>query len=753
MKILEAAAPIATLVLLAGPAAPDAAAASPLPQGVAANRAAPAAAPASSPMSAEESDKRMRERLKLVAADRANHPFLGTATRDKFMKQLAELPADGSLDDRLMLLDLIGYQWLVLGDFKKGREYLERACQLAPRSKGHIDAKYRQLLLNLAISFMRQGEIENCVACCNGESCILPIAGGGVHTKPEGSTHARDVLNELLRIDPDDAAARWLLNLAAMTLGDWPKGVPKRQRLPDELFKSEVEFPRFPNVAGSLGLANPNLCGGSITEDFDRDGDVDLVTCSWDPGERMLYWRNDGGKFVERGEEAGFGGASLLCGGLNLVSGDYDNDGLVDILVLRGAWCGKNGCHPRSLLKNLGDGRFVDVALQAGIADPALPTQAAAFSDYDLDGDLDLYIGSENGVDLAAPGQLFRNKGDGTFEEVAAAAGVQNLRFAKAVSWGDYDHDRFPDLFVSNQGDEKRLYHNKRDGTFEDVTKSAGITGPKFSFPSWFFDWDNDGNLDLFVSCYEPLKWWNVSKSWLGLPNDGEHPALYKGDGKGNFTDVAAEAGLTRVVLAMGSNFGDLDDDGWLDLYLGTGAPAYEALMPNLMYHNEGGRRFRDVTMAGGFGDLQKGHAVSFADLDGDGDTDLFEQMGGAYAGDGAADVLFQNPGFGNHRLVLQLVGVKSNRCAIGAELRAEFVDPDGTKRQVCRDVRTGGSFGCNPLRQSLGVGKAAKIDRLEIYWPASDTRQTFTDVAVDRALVVTEGKDELVPLAGVAFK
>jgi ASPIC/UnbV protein/VCBS repeat protein len=203
----------------------------------------------------------------------------------------------------------------------------------------------------------------------------------------------------------------------------------------------------------------------------------------------------------------------------------------------------------------------------------------------------------------------------------------------------------------------------------------------------------------------------------------------------------------------MGSNFGDVDDDGFLDFYLGTGAPAYETLMPNLLYHNEAGKRFRDVTMASGFGDLQKGHGVSFFDCDGDGDMDVFEQMGGAYAGDGAADVLFQNPGFGNHRLVVELVGTKSNRCAIGAELRAEFVDGDGTKRQVCRDVRTGGSFGCNPLRQTLGVGKAAKIDRLEIYWPRSDTRQTFTDVAVDRAVVVTEGKDELVPLAGVAWK
>jgi hypothetical protein len=171
------------------------------------------------------------------------------------------------------------------------------------------------------------------------------------------------------------------------------------------------------------------------------------------------------------------------------------------------------------------------------------------------------------------------------------------------------------------------------------------------------------------------------------------------------------------------------------------------------MYHNEGGKRFRDVTMAGGFGHLQKGHAVAFADFDGDGDTDLFEQMGGAYPGDQAGDALYQNPGFGNHRLVVQLVGTRSNRSAIGTEIRADFVDGDGAKRSIFRDVRTGGSFGCNPLRQSLGVNQAKKIDRLDIFWPASNTHQVFNDVAVDRAVVITEGKDEIVALAGVAWK
>ena len=125
----------------------------------------------------------------------------------------------------------------------------------------------------------------------------------------------------------------------------------------------------------------------------------------------------------------------------------------------------------------------------------------------------------------------------------------------------------------------------------------------------------------------------------------------------------------------MGANFGDLDNDGWLDFYLGTGYPDYEGLIPNVMYRNRGGTGFADVTTAGGFGHLQKGHGVSFADLDNDGDQDVFEQMGGAYPGDGFADVLFENPGFGNHWIAVKLVGARSNRSAIGARIRVEIVE------------------------------------------------------------------------------
>jgi hypothetical protein len=192
----------------------------------------------------------------------------------------------------------------------------------------------------------------------------------------------------------------------------------------------------------------------------------------------------------------------------------------------------------------------------------------------------------------------------------------------------------------------------------------------------------------------------------------------------------------------MGSNFGDLDNDGYLDFYLGTGYPDYEALMPNVLYHNQGGERFADVTLGVGFGHLQKGHAVTFADFDNDGDQDVFAQMGGAFPGDRFSDALFLNPGFGHHWITLQLVGTRSNRAAIGARLHV-VVEHEGEERSIFRHVNSGGSFGGNPLRQTVGLGNASSIKSAEVFWPTSDLTQRFEDLEMDRFYRITEGEGE----------
>jgi hypothetical protein len=669
--------------------------------------------------------------------------YLGRQVVTRLQGQLEALPP-GPHPSKWQLYMQLGQHELRLGREEAALEHYRAAYELLPRFRDMPREQILDTIFELAVAHMRVAETRNCARRHAAESCILPLRGAGVHADPEPSTAAIELLQEVLaRAEVGSEAwvrSRWLLNIACMTLGRHPEGVPAEYRIPLETFGSDASFPHFTNVAPQLGLDVFNLSGGAIGEDFDGDGDLDVMVSTLDTAGQMRLFRNDGnGTFSERTREAGLSG---LYGGLNMTHADYDNDGDPDVLVLRGAWFREGGRHPNSLLRNNGDGTFLDVTFLAGLGDVHYPTQTAAWGDYDLDGDLDLYVGNETHEGLDAPCQLFRNDGDGTFTDVARRAGVENGGYAKAVAWGDYDGDRYPDLFVSNGGNKNRLYHNDRDGTFTDVAARAGVEQPFHSFPAWFWDFDNDGRLDLYVSSYgglfQPPDVLTVAASYLGLPHRAEQPRLYRGDGQGGFRDVAAAWGLTRATLPMGSNFGDLDNDGFLDFYLGTGYPRYEGLMPNVMYHNRRGQGFDDVTLGGGFGHLQKGHAVFFADLDDDGDQDVFEQMGGAYPGDAYANVLYENPGFGNHWLEVRLRGTRSNRDGIGARIRVEIVEA-GARRTIYKHVNSGGSFGDNPLRQQIGLGRAERIEQLEIYWPASDTRQILHDVAPDRALEISE--------------
>jgi hypothetical protein len=261
------------------------------------------------------------------------------------------------------------------------------------------------------------------------------------------------------------------------------------------------------------------------------------------------------------------------------------------------------------------------------------------------------------------------------------------------------------------------------------------VQGPLNGFAAWFWDFDNDGILDIFASSYN-MSIEDVAAPYFNLPVTGELACLYKGSSEGTFKNVATEVGLTAAVDPMGANFGDLDNDGFLDFYLGTGYPAYESLMPNVMYHNQGGNAFADVTFSGGFGHLQKGHAIAFADFRGSGDNDVFIELGGAYPGDAFANGYFLNPGFGNHSIRIKLVGKKSNRDGIGAKIQVDFTE-EGKERTVYRWLNSGGSFGANPLTASIGVGKADMIRQIKIAWPATGENTILKDIKADGRLIV----------------
>jgi hypothetical protein len=664
------------------------------------------------------------------------HPFLGDKVLRELEPKLAALPAGAGPQVRWDLEKKIGVEKLRLGRNEEAVKHLETAFGYLPAILKEIgNEEARGTVFHLALANLRMGETQNCVARHTAESCILPLQGSAVHVDQRGSRRAIDLLQRILSVDPNHVTSRWLLNIAYMTIGAWPDGVPPKHLVPPSAFASDEEFPRFTNVSANLGLDRNNLSGGTIIDDLDGDHDLDVLISSFHTAGPLVLYRNEGdARFVDRTVEAGLEG---LLGGLNMVQADYDNDGDVDLYVIRGAWLGAVGRHPDSLVRNNGDGTFTDVTFQAGLGRADWPSQTACWGDYDNDGDLDLFVGNETGPTLRSPCELFRNEGNGTFTEVAAEAGVENYRFTKGAVWGDYDGDRLPDLYVSNLGEENRLYKNEGNGKFVDVAPRLGVTHPVRSFPTWFWDFNNDGALDIFVSSYWPPVY-HTAASYMGLPHGAELARLYVGDGRGGFRDAAVEMGIRRVMLPMGSNHGDLDNDGWLDFYLGTGYPGYEGLVPNVMFRNRGGKGFADVTTAGGFGHLQKGHAVAFADLDEDGDQDVFEQMGGAFAGDSFRNILFENPGFGNHWLKVKLIGKRSNRSAIGARLRAE-IDEGGTRRSIYSHVNSGGSFGANPLRRHIGLGKADRVERLEVFWPTTGVTQVLEAILADQSIEITE--------------
>jgi hypothetical protein len=274
------------------------------------------------------------------------------------------------------------------------------------------------------------------------------------------------------------------------------------------------------------------------------------------------------------------------------------------------------------------------------------------------------------------------------------------------------------------------------------LSAAARVLGTPQGFATWFFDYDNDGWQDLFVTSYV-ASLDEMVRDYLGMPHNATTMRLYRNLGDGAFRDVSAQAGLTTVRMPMGANFGDIDNDGFLDIYLGTGHPSYGALAGSVLLRNKDGRAFVDVTASSGTGELHKGHGVAFADLDNDGDQDIIFEVGGMTPADRHAIRLFENPGHGNDWIALKLVGVKTNRTAVGARIKATVDDDKGQRRSIYRSVGSGGSFGSSPLLQHIGLGKSAKRVDLEIWWPTTDTRQHFMDVGKNRWLQIEEFSKE----------
>ncbi len=682
-----------------------------------------------------------------VAAQNFNNPDNVFSPESVVKRCDAVIDSSSNKEEVINAFDKKGNALLQLGEEQKAIDIFEYLLKKIPPG----DILQRQpVLKDLAIAYIRLGERKNCINMHGAESCIYPISKNGMHQDKTAAEKAIELYKILLADDPGDLESRWLMNIAYMTTGGYPQQVPPQFLLKVSNDDTLHLVKPFTDVAANMGLNFKCQAGGSIVDDFNNDGYPDVIISSWALTEPMHYYRNNGnGTFTDASDSSGLG---YLTGGLNIMQTDYNNDGLKDIFVLRGGWKGNYGKIPNSLLRNNGDGTFTDVTKESGLL-TFHPSQTATWADFNNDGWLDVFIGNETTPGEALhPCELYLNNKNGTFTEIAAKAGCSITEFVKGVTSGDYDKNGFPDIFISTLNGNKILLKNEsaKDGAvkFTDVSEQAGLTkNQSRSFPTWFWDYDNDGWLDILVCGYEftsSLASYAAAEALQSPLGNAGRVFLFRNKHDGTFEDVSAKVGLNKIAFAMGANFGDIDNDGYLDFYLGTGNPQFKSIVPNKLFKNINGTTFLDVTTSARVGNLQKGHGVSFVDLDNDGNEDIYIKMGGAYKGDAYENSLYLNPGQNhNHWVNLSLQGTVSNRAAIGTKIKVTFKE-NNVERAVYREVNSGASFGSNPLLQHIGIGQATAIEKIEITWPVTGKVQVFDNPPIDINIKIKEDYNQL---------
>jgi hypothetical protein len=532
--------------------------------------------------------------------------------------------------------------------------------------------------------------------------------------------------------------------------------------------------PQFVDVAPQVGLTVSHLAskeqhyivesmgGGVGFFDCDNDGKLDIVVTNGSSVDRYraggdlmvtLYRQGADGKFTNITEQAGL----MVKGwGMGVAVADFDNDGNLDLFV--------SGFGHSVLYRGLGNCKFEDVTEKTGLGGITGFATGAAWGDYDRDGHVDLFVSRYTHVDMdhlpafgsdekfcrfkgvlvqcgpwGMPGEagnyLFHNRGDGTFEEVSKKAGMDNPqhRYGLSAVWADYDNDGWPDLFLANDAGPNFLYHNRHDGTFDEVGMLAGVAlgddGQELgSMGVDFADYDHDGKLDLFVTNYTD----QVDNLYRNL------------DGTA-FSDMgwAARIGQPSYrYIKWGTGLVDFDNDGWVDIFVNNGhvypqvdaipnSPGYKE--PMQMFRNNHDGTFEDISKASGVFEMppESRRGAAFGDVYNDGN------MGILVLNIGEAPSLLINKAVGsNHRVAFHLIGTKSNRAAIGARVT---IHAAGVMQ--FNEVRAGGSYlSQNDLRPHFGLGAAEKMDSVEISWPSGQI-ESLRDLPSDFIYTITEGK------------
>ncbi len=523
-------------------------------------------------------------------------------------------------------------------------------------------------------------------------------------------------------------------------------------RLVDVTSASGVQFRHNSGAAGGK-LLPETLGSGCAFFDYDGDGWQDILLVNgmdWKgtPKQRStlrLYRNNRNGTFADVTRQAGL---DVELYGMGVAVGDWNNDGFPDLLI---TCVGQN-----RLFRNTGKGTFVDVTKASGLGGRTGVSTSAIWFDYDRDGWLDLFVcnyvkwSAEHDVFCSLDGKqksyctpeayrgdtcwLFRNRRNGTFEDVTATSGIFDTSSKSlGVALIDYDDDGWPDLFVANDTQPNKLYRNQRNGTFKDVAVAAGIA----------FSTEGKARAGMGVDAAD---FDNSGKTSLAVTNfDNEMVGLYRPLDQGLFEDVAMAAGVgapSRNTLGFGCVFADMNLDGLLDLVVANGHIDETVrhirgnvgyAQPPQLFLNQGKGAFRDVAAAagGGFAQPRVGRGLAYGDFDRDGDLDLLVTTNGGPAS------LFRNDQIGGNRSIrFRLVGTKSNRDAIGASVR---VTSDGVTQT--RIVKSGSSYlSQSELPVTFGLGKRDRVDRVVVRWPSGRTDE-FKGLVAGHTYECVEGK------------
>lgn len=533
----------------------------------------------------------------------------------------------------------------------------------------------------------------------------------------------------------DDLETRWNLYLAAQGAGGYPSDMHDRFKLSfPRLPESDLKV-SFDEIAARAGVDKLDAGRGSGWADFDGDGDLDLVSAgTYQP--LALYRNNGNGTFTDVARKAGITGPD---GGWATIWFDFDNDGDPDLYVTREGWYAPA---PNSLYRNNGDGTFTDIAKAAGVDDPQGTGFSATVADFNLDGLLDIYVA--NGAPrVGTSNVLFINQGNEKFREQAIQAGVSDRRRSIGTCAGDYNNDGYPDLYSVNV-EVNILYKNNRDGTFTDVTAKAGVEQPiNTGYVCWFFDVNNDGWQDLFVSSWNSYQDFLENKITGKSKGRGYRSVIYRNNQDGTFSDVSTEMGLNACFGTMGANYGDFDNNGFPDVYLGNGGPEMVRQEPDALYMNKGDGTLNDVTTQAGLGHLGKTHGTAVADFDQDGWLDLYLPIGGNFPGDQWRNALYRNRGGNNHALSVLLVGTQCNRDAIGARVRIRL-SQGWRYQEASRGVGFGAS---NAPELHFGLGQENKVLELEVKWPGGATER-FENIEAGQRITIKQSQGVIKHLA-----